>query len=378
MSDAPSDATKDAGDSDTYALKAADLPEIDAPDIAYRPPMPQHLKPRIGMIGTGGISGSHLDAYAKAGWTVAALWNRTPDKARAKAQQFCPQARIEEDWRAILSNPDIDVVDITLHPEHRTEIVRAAIKAGKHVLSQKPFVTDLDEGIDLVKLAQDRGVKLAVNQNARWAPHYAWMREAARGGHVGRVLTVHTAVHWSHGWTAGTSFDEIPDLILYDFGVHWFDFLNSVAGDRVEAVFASAVRGAGQANKVPLLAQAMVRMEGGQASVVFDGGIAHGPRDTSFIGGTSGALASDGPDLSRQRVTLTTRDGIARPKLEGQWFNDGFAGTMGELLCAIEEDREPSNGAAENLRSLAMAFAAVRSRMTGKEVEIGAARRLES
>ena len=51
---------------------------------------------------------------------------------------------------------------------------------------------------------------------------------------------------------------------------------------------------------------------------------------------------------------------------------------MGELLCAIEDDREPSNGAAENLRSLAMAFAAVRSRMTGKDVEIGAARRLES
>ena len=77
-------------------------------------------------------------------------------------------------------------------------------------------------------------------------------------------------------------------------------------------------------------------------------------------------------------VTLTTPDGIARPKLEGLWFNDGFIGTMGELLCAIEDDREPLNGAAENLRSLAMAFAAVRSRITGKEVRIGAARRLES
>ncbi len=372
------DTPKDAGDSDTYALKAADLPEIAPPDIDYRPPMPKHLRPRIGMIGTGGISGSHLDAYAKAGWEVAALWNRTPDKARAKATQFCPDARIEDDWRAMLADPEIDVVDITLHPEHRTEIVRAALTAGKHVLSQKPFVTDLDEGMDLVKLAQDRGVKLAVNQNGRWAPHLAYLREAAKAGHVGQVLTVHTAVHWSHGWTAGTPFDEITDLILYDFGVHWFDFVNSILGERVEAVFASAVRGAGQANKVPLLAQAMLRVDGGQASVVFDGGISHGPRDTSFVGGTGGSLASDGPDLSRQRVTLTTPDGIARPELEGQWFNDGFIGTMGELLCAIEDDREPSNGAAENLRSLAMAFAAVRSRMTGKDVEIGAARRLES
>lgn len=370
--------TNDAGDSDTYALKAATLPEIASPDLAYRPPMPKHLKPRIGMIGTGGISGSHLDAYRKAGWEVAALWNRTPDKARSKAAEFCPGARIEKDWRAMLADPEIDVVDITLHPEHRTEIVRAALKAGKHVLSQKPFVTDLDEGMDLVKLAQDRGVKLAVNQNARWAPHYAYIREAVRAGHVGQVLSVHTAVHWTHGWTAGTPFDEITDLILYDFGVHWFDVVNSILGTRVEAVFATAARGAGQANKVPLLAQAMLRVDGGQASVVFDGGVPHGPRDTTFVGGTGGSLASDGPDLSQQRVTLTTPEGIARPTLEGQWFNDGFAGTMGELLCAIEDDREPSNGAAENLRSLAMAFAAVRSRMTGKEVEIGAARRLES
>ncbi|MBY4891327.1 Gfo/Idh/MocA family oxidoreductase [Rhodobacteraceae bacterium N5(2021)] len=370
--------TKDAADSDTYALKAADLPEIAAPDVAYRPPMPKTYQPRIGMIGTGGISGSHLDAYRDAGWEVAALWNRTRDKAEAKAVEYCPAARIEDEWQAILANPDIDVVDITLHPEHRTEIIKAALKAGKHVLSQKPFVTDLDTGIDLVKLAQDQDVKLAVNQNGRWAPHFAFMREAARAGHIGHVLSVHLAIHWTHGWTAGTPFDEIEDLILYDFGVHWFDFVNSLVGDRAEAVFASAARAQGQANKVPLLAQAMVRVDGGQASLVFDGGIPHGPRDTTFVGGTAGSMVSDGPDLSQQTVTLTTPEGVAHPKLAGQWFNDGFKGTMGELLCAIEEDREPSNGAAENLRSLAMAFAAVRSRMTGREVEIGGARRLES
>lgn len=372
------DATNDAADSDTYALKTADLPEISAPEVAYQPPMPKTLQPRIGVIGTGGISGSHLDAYRDSGWEVAALWNRTPAKAEAKAAEYCPNARVEEDWKSILSNPDIDVVDITLHPEHRTEITRAALLAGKHVLSQKPFVTDLDIGMDLVKLAQDQGVKLAVNQNARWAPHLAYLREAVRAGHVGDVLSVHLAVHWTHGWTAGTPFDEIEDLILYDFGVHWFDFVNSIVGERATSVFASAAPARGQSNKVPLLAQAMVRMDGGQASLVFDGGIPNGSRDTTFVGGTKGSMVADGPDLSQQTVTLTTAHGIARPKLTGQWFNDGFKGTMGELLCAIEEEREPKNGAAENLRSLAMAFAAVRSRMTGREVEIGEALRLES
>jgi hypothetical protein len=47
------------------------------------------------------------------------------------------------------------------------------------------------------------------------------------------------------------------------------------------------------------------------------------------------------------------------------------------LLVAIEEGREPANGAAENLGSLALAFAAIRSRRTGQEVQVGAVRRLE-
>lgn len=368
----------DAADTDTYALKAVALPDIEAPDVPYRPPMPKTYRPRIGMIGTGGISASHLDAYRTAGWEVAALWNRTRSKAEDKAVQYCPNARIEDDWKAVLADPDIDVIDITLHPEHRAPVIRAALEAGKHVLSQKPFVTDLDLGEDLVKLAQDKGVKLAVNQNGRWAPHKAFMREIVRAGLIGDVLSAHICLHWNHGWTAGTPFDEIEDLVLYDFGVHWFDFIASLVGERAQSVFATAVHAEGQANKVPLLAQAMIRLEGGQASVVFDGGIPHGPRDTSFIGGTLGSLQSDGPDLGVQRVTMTTPHGIARPALEGNWFNDGFQGTMGELLCAIEEDREPSNGARENLQSLAMAFAAVESRMTGTEVTIGSVRKLPS
>lgn len=373
-----SDETTDSGTADTYALKAGDLPKIAAPALPYRPPMPKSDGFRIGVIGTGGISGSHLDAYRAAGWQVAALWNRTRAKAQAKAAEYCPEARIEDDWHSMLADSTIDVIDVTLHPDHRAPIIEAALRAGKHVLSQKPFVTDLDTGEDLVKLAEDSGVTLAVNQNARWAPHMAWMREAVRAGLIGDLVSAHVAIHWTHGWTAGTPFDEIEDLILYDFGVHWFDFIASLAPGRARSVFATSAHAKGQANKVPLLAQALVRLDGGQASLIFDGSVPHGPRDTSFVGGTIGSLVADGRDLSSQSVTLTTETGIARPVLAGQWFNDGFRGTMGELLSAIEDGRDPSNNARDNLDSLALAFAAVRSRITGQEVEVGAARRLES
>ena len=364
-------------DADTYALKTAALPEVAAPTLPYQPPMPRSYRPRIGIIGAGGIVSAHLDAYRIAGWEVAAICNRTRAKAEVAAHDFAPLARVTDAYQDILTDTAIDVVDITPHPADRIPIIEAALRAGKHVLSQKPFVLDLDDGHRLVRLARDHGVKLAVNQNGRWAPHLAYMREAVRAGVIGEVVSTHVSIHWNHGWIAGTPFERIEDLILYDFGIHWFDFLASIAGDRVESVFAMASPARGQKAAAPLMAQVLVRMAGGQASLVFDGGAPHGPRDTTFVAGTQGSLVSDGPDLGQQRVTLTTAEGVARPDLRGTWFNDGFQGAMGALLVAIEDGAEPANGAAENLHSLALAFAAIQSRRTGREVAVGDATRME-
>lgn len=368
--------TGEAVDTDTYALKADVVREIAAPDLPYRPPAPKDYRPRIALIGAGGIAASHLDACRAAGWDVVAICNRTRAKAEARANEYFPDALVTDDVDVVLSDPAIDVVDVTPHPADRIPIVEAALEAGKHVLSQKPFVLDLDTGERLVRLADARGVKLAVNQNGRWAPHMAWMREAVRAGLIGELFSFHVAVHWNHGWITGTPFEDVDDLIFYDFAIHWFDFLASVAGDRMRSVVATTAHARGQAARVPLLAEALVRLDGGQASLVFDGATPFGPRDTTYIGGTEGSLLSDGHDLGDQNVALVTADGRAQPTLSGTWFNDGFRGTMGELLCAIEDDREPLNGARENLSSLALAFAAISSSHTGCEVEVGTVRAL--
>jgi predicted dehydrogenase len=363
-------------DTDTYALKAAVLPEIAAPDLAYKPPAPKAYRPRIGLIGAGGIAASHLDAYRTAGWDVVAIANRTLSKARDKAATYYPDAAVTDDWRALLADPAIDVVDITPYPQARLPMLEAALEAGKHVLSQKPFVTNLDDGERLVRLAEDRGVKLAVNQNGRWSPHMAWMREAVRAGLIGDLVSAHVNIAWNHGWIEGTDFEKIDDLVLYDFGVHWFDFITSLAPGRIRSVVASSTRAIGQTARPPLLAQALVRLDGAQASLVFDGAAPHGPHDHTHIVGTKGALVSLGADLGSQSVTLTTAEGRATPVLEGTWFNDGFRGAMGELLCAIEEDREPLNGARGNLDSLALTFAAIASDRGGREVTPGDVRKM--
>ena len=363
-------------DTDTYALRGAAVPEMPAPELPYRPPAPRSWRPRIGLIGAGGISASHLDAYAAAGWEVAAISNRTRSKAEEKAARYAPKARVTDRWEEVLADPEIDVVDVTPHPAARLPIIEAALRAGKHVLSQKPFVTDLDDGERLVALAEANGVRLAVNQNGRWAPHHAWMRAAVRRGLIGDLQSVVVSISWDHSWIVGTPFEAIGDLVLYDFAIHWFDFLASLAGPRLESVYATATRGRAQTARAPLLAQALVRMDGGQAALAFDGATAHGPRDTTSVTGTLGSLTSVGPNLGEQTVTLTTADGRATPALEGTWFNDGFRGAMGELLAAIEEDREPENGARGNLRSLALCFAAIASAREGREVRLGEVRRL--
>ena len=87
-------------------------------------------------------------------------------------------------------------------------------------------------------------------------------------------------------------------------------------------------------------------------------------------------MHSTGPDLNTQNVTRNNSQGIEKPTLVGQWFDDGFRGTMGELMCAIEENREPLNSGRENLTSLALTFAAVYARRQQCEVEVGSVRAL--
>ena len=353
-----------------YALTSQAVAEAQAPDLPYRPPMPRDRGTGIALFGAGGISAAHLEAYQRYGLNVLSIGSRDLARATGLRDAFFPQADATDDFERLLRDPRIVVLDITTHPEFRVDLMRRALAAGKHVLSQKPFVEDLAAGRELVAEAERRGVKLAVNQNGRWAPHLAWLREAVAAGLIGEVTGVHVAIRWNHGWISGTPFEAVDDLVLWDFGIHWFDFLVSVIGDRALRVHATTARAAGQTVRPPLLAQALVSFAGGQASLTFDGDTRYGPQDSTVVIGTRGTVSSRGPDLGEQSVELHTEAGVARPALEGSWFNDGFAGAMGELLCAIEEDREPLNSARGNLASIRLCQAAVRSSRTGETVSL--------
>ena len=353
----------------TYALKSSSSKIIEAPNLSYRPPKTSSYNPYIAVVGTGGISSTHLAAYKKAKYKIAILYNRTLSKAKKLRDMYFPNAEITNNFNEILNNKKIEVLDITLHPQERAEFIKKGILAGKHILSQKPFVNNLVIGNMLVKLAKQNNVKIAINQNGRWAPHFAYMREVVKNNLIGDIISCHTSIQWNHSWIKNTEFENINELILYDFGIHWFDFLSSIVGNKILSVFASQNKAVTQNVKPPLLSQCLIQLHKGQASLVFDGFTKFGPQDRTIITGTKGTIISTGPDLGKQNVKLFTSKGQSIPKLRGSWFNDGFHGTMGELLSSIEENRSPLNNAKDNLLSLKLTFAAVKSSKINKVIK---------
>jgi predicted dehydrogenase len=348
-----------------------------APKLAYRPQDPKRYRPPIGLIGCGGITQIHLRAYKSAGYHVVALCDVCEQRARDRQRDFYPDAAVYTDYHELLKRDDIEVVDIATHPRVRGPIVEAALAARKHVLSQKPFVLDLDYGEKLADLAERNDLRLAVNQNARWAPHFSYIRQAINVGLLGQISAAHLSVHWDHHWIVGTEFENVRHIVLYDFAIHWFDIVTCFFREReAKRVFASIARSASQRARPALLGQAMIEYEGGQASLSFDADTRFGPHDRTYVTGSAGTITSTGKDYQQQKVTMYTEKGYGSPTLKGTWFPDGFHGTMGELLCAIEEKREPENSARSNLKSLALCFAAVHSADTGEPQVPGTVRKL--
>ena len=143
-----------------------------------------------------------------------------------------------------------------------------------------------------------------------------------------------------------------------------------------QTVSASVTRTAFQSAKPPFLAQAILSYDAAQARIGFNAHTTWGQEDRTVISGDRGTLRCFGPSFNNQSVGLWTADGHCRPPLDGCWFDNGFQGTMCELLCAIEQGREPANAARQNLASLAVCFAAVASADSGAPVAPNSVQRL--
>jgi predicted dehydrogenase len=125
------------------------------------------------------------------------------------------------------------------------------VAAGKHVLAQKPLTSRADELRRLpalLALTAERGVRIAVNHNGRWAPPWRRTTLLARSGRIGEVVGVTHLHDKPLPPLAGTPFDALPHMLLADYLVHWLDITRCwLEPAQVTTVTASDSRVPGQA-----------------------------------------------------------------------------------------------------------------------------------
>jgi predicted dehydrogenase len=147
----------------------------------------------VGIIGVNAARGwaatAHIPALRELpNYEVRALSAHSAGSARAAGEAFGVNA-VFSDHEQLVSQPDIDVVAVTVRvPLHR-ELVSAALAAGKAVYCEWPLGRDLDDARAMEALAVEQGVRTAVGLQARQAPAIEFVRELLSDGYVGEVLS---------------------------------------------------------------------------------------------------------------------------------------------------------------------------------------------
>lgn len=343
--------------------------------IDGKPHLPEPPLPGVGIIGVGGIvKQAHLPAYNRYGIPVVGVYD-VNSAATEGVQEAFGVPTVYASLDDLLADPAVAVVDIATFPAARAELIHRALAAGKHVLSQKPLALDMETARGLVEAASRRGVTLAVNQNGRWAPAWRVATRLIDGGAIGDVISITHQIERSFRWTIGTHFEQIPHWAIYDYAVHWVDICRCwLAAKEPVAVRASDWRTPNQpaSSLTPWGFGIEIKCADGTSASIR--GVGNEPVADAghpfVVHGTAGAIR--GSVLGNDDVALVRDGTTTRYALDGAWFPDGFAGTMGELMTAIAEQRDPFNSARHNLLSLELTLAAVRSaELDGAPVAVG-------
>lgn len=150
---------------------------------------------RVALVGGGFMGRAHSMAYALAPiaedsrvrLVKEVLVDADAEVASVKSREL-GWNRSLTDWREVIADPDIDIVDICTPPPSHEEIATAAMKAGKHVFCEKPLANDADQAERMWQVARGSGVRAQVGFNYRHTPAVAFIKELLSEGRLGRPL----------------------------------------------------------------------------------------------------------------------------------------------------------------------------------------------
>ena len=199
--------------------------------------------PTVAVMGAGFIGPVHIEGLKRAGVNVRGILGVDDRESRQAAESL----GLENAYRSLdelLADREVQGVHIATPNRLHFEMARAALKAGKHVLCEKPLAMNSRESAELVKLARESGRVAGVNYNLRFYPLCLEAREKLRNGDVGDVYSVCGSYvqDWlfhptDYNWRVLA--EEGGDLrAIADIGTHWLDLIHHITGLEVESLCA--------------------------------------------------------------------------------------------------------------------------------------------
>jgi len=207
---------------------------------------------RVAMIGSGFMGAAHSQGWRTAPRffdlpaepELAVIVGRDAERTEAARQKFGWTAA-ETDWRRVIDDPAIDIVDVCTPGDSHAEIAIAALDAGKHVLCEKPLANDVDEAERMAEAAaraSARGVRSMVGFSYRRVPAIGVARGLIAAGRLGEIRQ--TRAQYLQDWLA----DENAPMTwrldkslagsgsLGDIGAHAIDMIQHLTGTTVDSV----------------------------------------------------------------------------------------------------------------------------------------------
>jgi myo-inositol 2-dehydrogenase/D-chiro-inositol 1-dehydrogenase len=200
---------------------------------------------RFGLIGHGAWGSHHARAISLTdGAVLTAIAARSPATC-AKAQADHPGVAVYDNYRALLTRADLDVVDVVLPSHLHHEVGRAVLEAGKHLLLEKPMALTVAQCDDLIAAAAAREKVLAIGHEMRHASLWGKVKELLETGAVGEPLYLLVEL-WRRPYRKGAGgwrydIGRVGNWILEE-PIHFFDLARwylAAAGEPV-SVFARA------------------------------------------------------------------------------------------------------------------------------------------
>jgi predicted dehydrogenase len=255
---------------------------------------------RVGVLGSGFAARElHLPVLSSlSGVEVSTIFGIPYEDALILARRF-KIPKVTDDWRSVVHDSSIDVVLVATPTYTHRAIAEEAIKAGKHVMLEKPIALTVKDGEELVKAYEAGGVKLMVAHCLRFWPEYVRARELMMAGEVGepRVARAYRLSSHPGRWFR---FQELSGGVAVDMSIHDLDYLRWTLGE-VKRVY--AVGGTYSSDSATSIDHFMATLEFENGAVAYVEGSWAMPRNFPFttyleIVGTKGLLTVDNQSTS--------------------------------------------------------------------------------